>query len=259
MIRFSVLASSSAGNASVISAGGVHVLVDAGISALQLKRRLAEVGLELEDLSAVLVTHEHADHTQGLHQLSKRVPVRVFCTRHTGMEIREKAPHAACSFFEAGHSFELGDLRVTPFGVAHDAVDPVGFRFDCGEVSLGYLTDTGHVQKHVPEFLAGVEALYLESNYEPDILAACTRRPWPLKQRIASQHGHLSNGQACEFVEAIAHQGLRHLVLAHLSRECNEPGVARALMMQALTKLGLSTNLYCASPVDVLPWITVEP
>lgn len=148
---------------------------------------------------------------------------------------------------------------MTPFGVAHDAVDPVGFRFDCGEVSLGYLTDTGHVQKHVPEFLAGVEALYLESNYEPDILAACTRRPWPLKQRIASQHGHLSNGQACEFVEAIAHQGLRHLVLAHLSRECNEPGVARALMMQSLTKLGLSTNLYCASPVDVLPWITVEP
>ncbi len=257
MIRFSVLASSSAGNATVLEAAGRHILVDAGISARRLGQRLAELGLDWDDISAILVTHEHSDHVQALAQIAKKRPVRIYCTRYTGHEILERAPEAVCCYFEPRQTFELGDLRVTPFEISHDAVDPVGFRFECGDASLGYLTDTGAISRHIPEFLSGVEALYLESNYDPGMLEANPTRPRHLKLRIASAQGHLSNQQACEFLVRLNHANLRHLVLAHLSRECNRPELAREAMRRTLDDLRLDTVLHCASPDEVLPWISV--
>lgn len=259
VIRFSVLASSSAGNATVVQAGEKNVLVDAGMSARRLGARLQELGLGWDDISAIFITHEHSDHIQGLAQIAKRRPIRIYCTRYTGHEILERAPGAVCCYFEARQTFELGELRVTPFEVSHDAVDPVGFRFECGEASLGYLTDTGAVLRHIPEFLSGVEALYLESNYDPVMLETNTTRPRHLKLRIASAQGHLSNRQACEFVARIRHANLQNLVLAHLSRECNRPELAQQAMQQTLDDWHLGTRLHCASPESILPWITVTP
>lgn len=257
MIRFSVLASSSAGNATVVQAGEKNVLVDAGISARRLGARLQELGLGWDDIAAIFVTHEHSDHIQGLAQITKRHAIRIYCTRYTGMEILERAPEAVCCYFEPRQTFELGELRVTPFEVSHDAVDPVGFRFESGEASLGYLTDTGAVPRHIPEFLSGVEALYLESNYDPGMLETNTTRPRHLKLRIASAQGHLSNRQACEFLSRIRHANLQNLVLAHLSRECNRPELAQQAMQQTLDDWRLDTRLHCASPDTALPWITV--
>lgn len=259
VIHFSVLASSSAGNAALIEAAGQYFLVDAGISARRIIGCLSRFDLTLDDLSAVFVTHEHGDHIKGLDQISRRISVKTYCTRYTGLEIREKAPGVSCRFFEPGRTFELGALRVTPFEVSHDAVDPVGFRFDCGEASLGWLTDTGSITRRIPEYLSGVDALYLESNYNPHLLAANLKRPRHLKQRIASAQGHLSNEQACELVEKMEHSRLEHLVLAHLSRDCNTPALACEAMRQTLDRMGRRVELLCASPDESLPWIEVAP
>lgn len=257
MIRFSVLASSSAGNATVLEAGGRHVLVDAGISARRLGQRLGDLGLDWDDISAIFITHEHSDHVQALAQIAKKRPIRIYCTRYTGHEILERAPEAVCTYFEPRQTFELGDLRVTPFEISHDAVDPVGFRFEYGNASLGYLTDTGAIPRHIPAFLSGVDALYLESNYDPSMLEASSTRPRHLKLRIASAQGHLSNQQACEFLGRLNRTNLKHLVLAHLSQECNRPELAREAMQRTLADLRTDAYLHCASPSEVLPWICV--
>lgn len=259
VIRFSVLASSSSGNASLVECEGTRVLVDAGISARRIQNSLKQLGLTFADLSAVLITHEHVDHCRALTQISKKCSVAVYCTHYTGIELREKAPEAAFRFFEPGQTFSLGDLRITPFEVSHDAVDPVGFRFDCGEDGLGWLTDTGYIPRHIPRYLSGVRALFLESNYNPRLLAEDPRRPRSLKQRIASAQGHLSNEQACELIESIDSSRLEKLVLAHLSRDCNSPDLAFAAMRQTLDRLHRNTALFCALPDEPLPTLDVSP
>lgn len=257
VIRFSVLASSSSGNASLIECEGTYVLVDAGISARRIQNCLKKQNLTFEDLSAVLITHEHVDHCRAITQISKKCSVAVYCTHYTGIELREKAPEAAFRFFEPGQTFSLGDIRVTPFAVSHDAVDPVGFRFDCGDASLGWLTDTGYIPRHIPQYLSGLQALYLESNYNPHLLESDPRRPRSLKQRIASAQGHLSNEQACELIANIDTNLLEKLVLAHLSRDCNTPDLALCAMQQTLDQLHRNTALFCASPDEPLPTLEV--
>ncbi len=259
VIRFSVLASSSAGNAALVECGDTMVLVDAGISARRIQNCLKQRGMTFGDLTAILITHEHIDHCRAVTQISQKSPLPVYCTRYTGIELREKAPEAAFLFFEPGQSFSLGALRVTPFSVSHDAVDPVGFRFDCGEVGLGWLTDTGYIPRHIPPFLSGLRALYLESNYNPALLENDPRRPRSLKQRIASAQGHLSNEQACELVASLDTSHLESLVLAHLSRDCNTPDLALGAMRQTLDHLRRDTALFCAAPDEPLPTLEVAP
>mgnify|MGYP000077026120 FL=1 len=137
-------------------------------------------------------------------------------------------------------------------------MDPVGFKFETERSSLGFISDTGQAPGCIAEYLAMVDSLVVESNYDPDMLAATPRRPWPLKQRIASAHGHLSNGQACDLLRRIAHGALKNVVLAHLSAESNSPALAESLMRDTLHDMGLaSTSLFCASQDSCLPWIRV--
>lgn len=253
-MRFSVLASSSKGNATVICGGNTRLLVDTGISALRIRKGLQECELNIKQINAVLFTHEHTDHVCGLGQLDKKEQLNIYCTRYMGQELRLIAENAVYTYIEPGSPVQIGDIRVTPFTVNHDATDPVGYLFECNGKKLGYVTDTGKVTRGMTEMLQGVDALYLESNYDPDMLRN-SGRPFYLIERIASNFGHLSNAQACDFVRSIAHEGLQHLVLAHLSQDCNTPETAFNCMQQTLRELQLPTNLYCAPAAYRLPWV----
>lgn len=258
MMQFCVLGSGSGGNATIVKAGDTVLMVDAGFSAARLRDKMKTAGVEPDDLDAILLTHEHGDHMKGVHQLTKKHAVRVYATRHTAMCVQEKAPDAPWTYFEKGQSFKIGSIVITPFATYHDAVDPVGFKFETEHSSLGFISDTGQAPNSVVEYLSLVDSLVVESNYDPDMLAATTSRPWPLKQRIASSHGHLSNEQACDLLRQIAHQDLKNVVLAHLSAESNSPALAEELMRATLCDMGLvSTSLFCASQDDCLPWIPV--
>ncbi len=255
-MRFSVLASSSKGNATVICGGNTRLLVDTGISALRIRKSLQECELSIKQIDAVLFTHEHTDHVCGLGQLDKKEQLNIYCTRYMGQELRYIAENAVYTYIEPGSPVQVGDIRVTAFSVNHDATDPVGYLFECDGKKLGYVTDTGKVTRDMQNLLKEVDALYLESNYDPDMLRS-SGRPLYLIERIASHFGHLSNEQACDFVRSIAHSGLQHIVLAHLSQDCNTPQKAFNSMQQTLSELQLPTNLHCAPAATRLPWVYI--
>lgn len=254
MIRFSVLASSSRGNATVISAGSTHLLVDTGISALRIRKGLAECGVPEAALSGIFFTHEHHDHVCGLGVLAKKRSLPLFCSRYLSRDLRAMAPNATFTYLEPGQMVQVGDISVTPFSLSHDAADPLGYVFECGGARLGYVTDTGIIMRGMPEMLAGVQGLYLESNYDPGMLENSGRSP-ELIRRISGRWGHLSNQQACDFIRAVGHAGLQHLVLAHISPECNTPARASDAMRATLAELQLDTELHCALMAERLPWI----
>ncbi len=256
MMRISVLASSSRGNATVISSGTTHLMVDAGISATRIRQGLAACGLAVPALSGIFITHEHTDHTCGLGVLSKKDELRLFCSRYLAPDLKDMTARAAFTYMEPGASIRVGDITVTSFSVSHDAIDPVGYVFESGGVRLGYVTDTGRIVRGMKELLTGVDALYLESNYDPDMLANSGRAP-QLIERISGAWGHLSNTQAGAFVRELAHPGLRQLILGHLSPECNTPAIARQNMAAVLAELGLKTELHCAKQAERLDWVDI--
>lgn len=253
MIRFSVLASSSKGNATVVSAGQTHILVDAGISAMRIRKGLEECGLSYAQLSGIFITHEHTDHICGLGVLGKRGGMHLYCSRYLSRDLRGAVPSAVFTYLEPGATVEVGELKVTPFSTSHDALDPLGYVFEHGGKRLGYITDTGRIMRGVPELMAGVDALYLESNYDEQMLAN-SGRPLALQNRISGNWGHLSNEQAADFVRSIAHPGLQHIVLAHISPECNTPELAYAAMRRTLDELQLPAQLACAPMANRLDW-----
>ena len=255
-MKISVLASSSSGNASVIAAGDTAILVDAGISALRIKRGLQACGLSHAALKGIFITHEHSDHISGLGVLSKSCHAPVFCSRYLKGELRLCAPAAALSFIEPGAAIQVGDISVTPFSVSHDALDPLGYVFEHNGVRLGYLTDSGYVTRQMSAILQGVHALYIESNYNEAMLHA-SQRPWHLIERIQGRWGHLSNEQAAALVSDIAHPELRHVILAHISSECNTPECALDTMQRMIDELGITPRLYAARPAEPLPWLQI--
>lgn len=259
MMRLSVLSSSSRGNASVITAGATAVLVDAGISAARLRRGLQACELSVSMLDGIFLTHEHMDHVCGLGVLSRKDALPLFCSRYLAQDIRSGiAASASYTYLEPGCRVQLGALTVTPFCTSHDAVDPLGYVFESEGKRLGYVTDTGRITREMLNHLSGVDTLYLESNYDPQMLKNSGRSP-SLIDRISGQWGHLSNAQACELVREIAHPGLQHVVLAHLSPECNTPQLATAAMRRNLDDIGLcDCALYCAPMAERLPWIEIS-
>lgn len=252
-MRFAVLGSGSGGNATVVDAGGVRVLVDAGLSAKQITLRLKAMGIAPESIDAVLLTHEHGDHVKGLRVLMKSLAVPVYATPSTSHVVREGLDGAVkWKIFESGAAFAIGGLEVESFAVPHDAVEPVGFVFRAKERSFGLVSDTGHVTDGILGRLRGVESLFVEANYDDAMLEADLKRPWSTKQRIASRHGHLSNAQVAALVGELSGNGLKRVVLGHLSRDCNTPEVAIA----ALESFGLP--VCCAGQDEPCGWHAVE-
>ena len=251
-MRFAVLGSGSGGNAAVVESGGTRLLVDAGLSAKQLVLRLRKVGIEPDTLDGILLTHEHSDHVSGLRVLMKSLSVPVFATPSTSHVVRENLGPISWKIFECGSRFEIGEVEVESFAVPHDAVEPVGFVFRRGNRSIGLVSDTGHVTRRVVECLGGVQALFIEANYDDELLEADTKRPWSIKQRISSRHGHLSNAQSAELVAQLVSSGLQRVVLGHLSKDCNKPGVAIAAMS------GFGIEVSCACQQEPTEWHEVR-
>ena len=226
------------------------MLVDAGISAKQLRLRLGELGFQPEDLSGVLLTHEHGDHTRGLEVFCRKVDVPVFCSPVTreSLGASVNSPRS-WRMIEVGGAFPIGDIDVEGFTVMHDAVDPMGFVFShCGS-RLGFASDVGHVTGLMRSALGGVNALFIEANYCETMLQNDNKRPWSLKQRVASRHGHLSNAQAAELVLDVASGGrLERVLLGHLSEDCNCPEVAEGAVRVALQRERLAgIEVACAA------------
>lgn len=256
MIKLSVLASSSKGNASLITTDECNILVDAGISATRIIKSLAECEKHPSQLDGVLFTHEHGDHCAGLAQLVKRFELKVYCTRHTATELKRKAPNAVFVNIEPSQSFAIKDLCITPFSTHHDAVDPVAYVFEHAGARLGYVTDTGRVTDKELPLLQNLQGLYLESNFDATMLQN-SGRSHHLITRIASHWGHLSNQQASELVEKIATPELQHLILAHLSQDCNTPELAYDNMRRCLDQLQLSPKLQCAAAAYRTPTVSI--
>ncbi len=248
MMRLTILGSGSSGNSAVVSTPHSTVLVDAGLSAKQLVLRMEASGISPASLDAILITHEHSDHTGGLEILCKKWDIPVYTTPLTQESLAKnfrKPPR--WRLMSTGHPFELNDLRIECFPVPHDAVDPVGFLIENEHARLGLLSDIGFVTNLVRDRLQRVHTLFVEANYDNHLLEMDTKRPWATKQRISSRHGHLSNEQVAELVSHLAHEELHQVVLGHLSEDCNHPEKAVSYVKQSLTEKGFhSVDVWCA-------------
>jgi phosphoribosyl 1,2-cyclic phosphodiesterase len=230
-----ILGSGSGGNCAYVETDEARILIDAVFSLRQIRKRLATIGRAPENLTGILITHEHSDHVQGLSALSEKLGIPVYCNRPTQEAIQyAQTRKLDARLFITGASFEVGDVTVETFTVPHDAQDPVGFLLRTPGGNIGFLTDLGHATKLVLDRVREANVLVLESNHDIKMLKDCPHRPWSLKQRILGRHGHLSNEAAAEVAGDIMSAGLRHLYLGRLSGECNRPELAFRVMNDRL-------------------------
>lgn len=264
MFSVTILASSSGGNCALLTTERRKFLVDAGLSARQIALRLDSLGVKLEELDGIFITHEHIDHVVGLPVLLKKTNLPVYCNSQTRNALRENTGNGLSEYrhwhtFQTGAEFAVEDLTVQTFHIPHDAVDPVGYAFCHGNDCIGFLTDLGYATALAIERIRNAHTLVLESNHDEKMLQDCPKRPWSLKQRILSRHGHLSNSAAANLVENLLDRNLRQLILGHLSRDCNTPEIALATMRSKLSALGVeNVDVHCASPVEVSPRFTAH-
>jgi phosphoribosyl 1,2-cyclic phosphodiesterase len=258
-VRLTILGSGSAGNCAFVETDDARVLIDAGFSLRQIRQRLASIGRSPENLSAILITHEHSDHVQGLAAITEKLRIPVYCNRPTQEAIQyQLGAGFPCRVFTTGAGFEVGDIAVETFSVPHDAQEPVGFLLRTAAGNIGFLTDLGHVNRMVIERARPAHVLVLEANHDVKLVQDCPHRPWSLKQRILSRHGHLSNEGAAEAAAQLVTADFRHLYLGHLSRDCNRPELAHRVMNERLQKIGAShVRLELTSQARPCPTLTL--
>lgn len=237
MQGFCPLASGSKGNSLYLGTSQTRILIDAGISAKTVASRLHEIGVALNEIDAILITHEHTDHIKGLTSLAITHQIPVFANSDTAkaiIEILGETPKF--KIFSTGETFEFGDLQIHPFSIQHDTLDPVAFTIKTPEHKIGICTDLGFATTLVKSHLKNCDYLYVEANHQPSMVHACNR-PQVYKQRVLSRQGHLSNEQCAELLAEIAHTNLKHIHLAHLSQECNSPELALEIISNKLMEL----------------------
>jgi phosphoribosyl 1,2-cyclic phosphodiesterase len=238
MIHVSILASGSSGNAILVRAGATTLLIDAGLTAKRLTDTLTSLNTSVATLDGILLTHEHGDHTRALNVLCSKNSVPIFTNPLTADVLRRKGLSTDWRIFSNGAAFQLGDFHILPFPVPHDAADPVGFVLTHATSSFAIATDLGYAARHVLQALQNVNALLLEANHDETLLQNDKKRPLSVKQRILSRHGHLSNAAAADLVAGIATPALRHVLLGHLSEDCNSPALATAAIRKKLDAAG---------------------
>ncbi|MDQ1637589.1 MAG: hypothetical protein QOF62_928 [Pyrinomonadaceae bacterium] len=274
-MKLTVLGSGSTGNAVLIVAGDTRVLVDAGLSAKEIARRLALVGEDVQKLDAVVVTHEHGDHVGGLRVLLRTVDCPVYISAQTHdayvgerfnlnndeRQKRTKALSDRVEPIESSKDFRIGEIDFHPFTVPHDAVDNFGFTATHQGVKIATLMDFGHITTLVSERLRGCAAVVIESNHSRDMLKACDVYPWELKQRILSRLGHLSNEDVAEWIQNGFDGVAKFIVLAHLSQRANNPYLAKISAEVALQErfplFHKDTEISLSFPKEPTPWIEV--
>ena len=272
-MKLTVLGSGSTGNAVLIVAGNTRVLVDAGLSAKEIARRLALVGEDAQRLDAVLVTHEHGDHAGGLRVLLNSLDCPVYISGKTldaylsekcnvsneEPRRRAKALGDRVEQIESSKDFKIGEIDFHPFTIPHDAVDNFGFTATHHGVKIATVMDFGHVTTLITEQLRGCAAIVIESNHSRDMLKACEVYPWELKQRILSRTGHLSNEDVAVWLRDEFDGSAAHVVLAHLSQRANNPDLAKFTAESALRERGglfqPSTRITLSHHKEPTPWI----
>ena len=259
-MRLAVLGSGSEGNSILVCAGHTRILVDAGLSGRAIAERLDGLGVDADSIEAIVVTHEHGDHTRGIGVFARRHGATLHLTART---------HAACqkllrggeavSNYDPTRPFLIGDVRVEPFVTVHDAADPVGLTVvdECTGLRAGIATDLGRPTAQIRHALSQCDLLVLEANHD-EMLLHTSRYPASVKRRIASSHGHLSNQAAARLATDLAHPRLAGVVLAHLSRECNRPALAKQVVGDALERRGWQGHLEVAHQHQSTPLLDLE-
>ena len=253
-LSFTLLGSGSSGNATVVSSGDIHILVDVGLSGKETARRLKECGLHPDDMTAIVLSHEHGDHCRGVVPFVKDLDIPIFMTdaafRASDMPLEPRSVRT----IQSGEGFEVDGIQFTPFSIPHDAADPLAFTIEKNGVKIAIVLDLGYVSNLVVERLKGSDAIILESNHDLNMLQVGPY-PWALKQRIKSRRGHLSNDHVAEFLAQAFDGRARHVLLAHLSEKNNHPDLALLSAQRALeSRSALSiaqTRLDVCRPDDI--------
>ena len=260
-VSWTVLGSGSGGNCTVVASSRTQILVDAGFSCRETLRRMRLAGLDPEATDAILITHEHTDHVAGIERLARVLKVPVYMTagtregwqRYLRDQVGTRTKVTRIESFPPGVGFTVGDIQVLPFTIPHDAADPVGFTLGIEGVKAALVTDLGCVPANVVEHLRGCDVLMIESNHDLEMLRVGPY-PWPVKQRVLSRVGHLSNEALAEFLRQHYDGSATYLILAHLSEQNNHPEIARRAAEQGLGERCnlLHNRLLLASQAEVL-------
>ncbi len=243
-MKFCSLFSGSTGNSLFVQGNETKILVDAGVSAKKITESLETLNVNIEEINAILVTHEHLDHIRSIGTIWKKYNIPIYATLGTwnGIEneklivnINEK------NYFKIGENFEIGELKITPFSTSHDAMDSCGFSIEHDGKKISIATDLGEVTKEVTKNLEKSKFVLLESNYEPEVLRCCSY-PYTVKKRIAGNKGHLSNRDAGQTISDLVKNGLENVMLGHLSKESNFPELAYKSVANELMKNQIKEN-----------------
>ena len=232
-MRFASLASGSEGNALIVESGRTRIMLDCVLGLKDTVSRLSRLSLAPEDLSAILVTHEHEDHASGVVRLARKYGLPVWLTHGTFKAHKTAYSALEIGLIEGYQRFAVGDIEVEPYPVPHDAREPVQFVFGNGSLRIGVLTDTGSSTPHIESTLSGCHALVLECNHDTEMLANSSYPP-KLVQRISGRFGHLDNESAASLLSRIDQRRLQHVVAAHLSQKNNTPAHARNALARAM-------------------------
>lgn len=251
MKGFCPLASGSKGNCIYLGTDQTKILIDAGLSAKAIINKLSQINVDIADIDAILVSHEHSDHIQGLKVLAYRMGIPILANTETAKGIVDYF-HDCPKFkiFSTGETFEFGDLEIHPFSIQHDTLDPVAFTIRANGLKLGFCTDLGFVTSLVVNQLRACDYLYVEANHQPSMVHA-SARPMIYKQRVLSRSGHLSNEECGRLLSQVAHSDLKHVHLAHLSSECNTPEVALNVIKSILEEKGINLDI-CIAPQEMI-------
>lgn len=236
MLKFCSLYSGSTGNSLFLESSNSKILIDSGVSAKKIFDGLSSINVDINDIDAILVTHEHSDHVQSLGTISKKFDIPVYATHKTWDAMpgqRDKISSSNIKYFNANEDFEIGDFKIHSFLIPHDAAEPCGFNFLCDDKKLSIATDLGHVTNSIMDALNGSNFLMLEANYDPEVLK-CSRYPYLLKTRIAGPNGHLPNNLAGKTIAHLINSGLENVTLGHLSKENNFPELAYNTVVEEL-------------------------
>lgn len=258
MFHLTILGSGSAGNCALVETTTTRLLLDGGLSCLQIKKRLELCGVSPLEIDGILLTHEHGDHSGGIDVWCRQFQTPVYANALTAESLKRQSPELAKDWriFVTGSDFVVKDIAVQTFSVPHDAMDPVGFVLHHGAHALGLLTDLGFATKLACERVKQAQTLIIEANHDEQLLQNDTKRPWSTKQRIMSRHGHLSNAAAASVVAGIFGGNLRRTVLGHLSRDCNSPELAAQTVRKSVTELGVgdeSLEVFVAGQREISP------
>jgi len=245
MLKFCSLYSGSSGNSSLIQSNNINILIDAGVSGKKIIDALASINVGIENISAILVTHEHSDHIQSIATLSKKYNIPVYANKKTWeamQDKKEKISKENICYFNNNKYFTLNDITILPFDIPHDAANPCGFTISDSESKVSIATDIGHMTNTILDNIKDSNFLLLEANYEPDVLKYSSY-PFHLKERIASPIGHLSNIEAGKTINYLADFGVKNIMLGHLSNENNFPELAYKSVLEQIENKDLNLSI----------------